>query len=964
MAASPDFDVFMSYSRDSLDQGIAARLQEELQRFARPWYRPGARTLRVFRDQTDLPSSADLWGTIENAMSSSQWLLLVASPRSAQSAGVRRELEWWLEKRGSANVCIVLVDGEICWDKDADDFDWSATTALSQAAIGRVFVQEPAWVDARSLIRGDGTGRHGPLRRFARSLADPRLQDAAASLIAQIKETPKDALIGEHLRRTRQTRRAVTSTLLMLVVLLAASITAASVAIAQRNRAINQAIISESGQLAALAESLTGSNLDLAELFAAEAYKLHPDPQTRAALFQAVTADPHLVRYLQATGTVSAVAGSADANAIVAGTSGGDVLCWNLTGFKRTLVARLPGAISSVAISADGSTIAAVGGPAAEIWVRGHGARPGPVPHKWTAEAAAVSPSGRYVAFSEFGPGQTNDLILVDESANPAIVTRAKTPYGAVNLTFSGETRLVTLENSVGYWVRFTVPQLTRISASQGGTPAQIYALTLSPKGDYISFTNGFSPIPIWTSEAPPRLLNTPPPLGVPEAGSAPDAIAISADGKRAAEADSGTIYVSSITTYGHASSGSLLPLTGNNQINRNGLTFIGHGHSILLSASNDLIALWDLNQYSRISTQASAEIPMGCMACGSPNVYISPRENYAIIIAGGEQFITAVRLPISAGHVRTLFTKTAPNITYGPVVWSRDGNEFSIISPATGGGEIWSATRDPVFIRNWAVHPATGGKFDSETNLPAWAVLSADGRQIVEIDAAGNIVLRNSATGAVERTMAVPASLDSGSNAYPYHEATDPEANYAATIDAPPGGQVRVINLKTGAMATALGGAATGVAYAGEFLLVHRLDGKLEVLTADGQHLIHSFAGVVNPMAGPVVSSAGLAVEVNSGGTAMVFDVASGQEIGSIALPGGRQVEYTGMAFSPNGDHLVTATADFPGAGQVMEWAFSPDLWSKMACASAGHRLTTEEWQEFVGPSGPEMPRQGACGT
>ena len=80
MAADFDYDVFISYSRDTADRDIAARLQNELQRFTTPWYRPRTRTLRVFRDQTNLQASPDLWGTIDDAMSSSRWLLLVASP--------------------------------------------------------------------------------------------------------------------------------------------------------------------------------------------------------------------------------------------------------------------------------------------------------------------------------------------------------------------------------------------------------------------------------------------------------------------------------------------------------------------------------------------------------------------------------------------------------------------------------------------------------------------------------------------------------------------------------------------------------------------------------------------------------------------------------------------------------------------------------------------------------------------
>ena len=62
-----------------------------------------------------------------------------------------------------------------------------------------------------------------------------------------------------------------------------------------------------------------------------------------------------------------------------------------------------------------------------------------------------------------------------------------------------------------------------------------------------------------------------------------------------------------------------------------------------------------------------------------------------------------------------------------------------------------------------------------------------------------------------------------------------------------------------------------------------------------------------------------------------------------------------------------TTATAGTGGPadpGQITEWAFSPSLWSEIACASAGHALTSNEWQEYVGPGEPAMPSQLACGS
>ena len=737
IVAAFDYDAFVSYSRDQADRDVAVRLQAELQRFGRPWFRPRARTLRVYRDQTNLPLSPDLWGALEGAMSSSRWLVLVASPRSAQSLGVRRELDWWRGQRGPANICIAVADGELRWDQAANDFDWATTTALSREALAQAFAREPAWVDLRPVTPSGGARRRGPLQRFTRSLADPRLQDAAASLIAQVKDIPKDTLIGEHLRRSRQTRRAVTSTLLILVLLLAASVTAGLIARSQRDQAIHQATISQAGQLAAIAESLTGSNLDLAELFAAEAYHLYPDAQTRAALFNAVTADPHLARYLPATGSVSAVATSLGGNTAVAGTAGGDVLRWNLTDFQRAVVARLPGSISGVAASSSGNTIAATDGSAALIWVLGEGARPVRLPRKWATLAVGVSPSGQYVALSAQSSYNHSYLIVVDERTGRLVMTQAG---AASNLCFDGENQIVSFGGASGSWERFAIPNLRRVAASGAATGVTAYLSAISATGKFISAGNGADPTPVWSTLSAPTPASAP--FGAQESGDIPEALAISADGKMAADADNGTIYVSKVTAYKDAISGSsLLPLTGNVTINNNALTFIGESDSELLSASGSLITLWNLNQYSRIATEAPSYIAQACDACAGPSIYASPGADYAIVTSGFGA-ATLIGLPPAAGHLAILGPTDA---YFGPAVWSSDGQEFSILIPGYGG-EVFSVAGKPRYLRYWATSSDKGLPDANGTDIPVFAVPAADGKKIVEVDAAGNIIIRNSA--------------------------------------------------------------------------------------------------------------------------------------------------------------------------------------------------------------------------
>ncbi len=771
--------------------------------------------------------------------------------------------------------------------------------------------------------------------------------------------------IDENLPRSRPGRRALIPALLVLVVLLAAAcIVAASVAVTQRDRADREATIAESGQLAALAQSLTGSNIGLAELFAAEAYKLHADPQTRAALFDAVTADPHLVRYLQATGTVSALAASGDAGAAVAGTADGEVLRWSLTDFSRTVVARLPAAISGVAVSADGGTIAAVDGTAAEVWRQGQGARSIPVPGKLAVTAVAVSPSGRYVALSVHGNGDPPyDVMLFDTATGRSVMARLQPQIvEATNLSFSSQTQLVVVL-LYGAWERLAIPSLTRLTSGAGPYGATTYAVALSPTGTYFSSANGGSPVPIWnTTLSLPRKSQPQPPLGAEEVGAVPDALAISAGGQRAADAYEGAIYVSDVTAYKNAVSGTPLTLAGSESINPGALTFVGQGDSELLSASANLVTLWNLDQYSRIATEASIDIPTTCEGCSGPDINISPDSNRAVMTIDGVPAMTLAALPPVTGDEQLLSGQQA-----GQAAWSADGQGFSVLTPANGSGGIWSAPGGGrASFRSWIIEPAPSETYDSDQDPPEIMTLTADGKRLVEIDGAGNVVVRDALTGAVERTVTGPISPLYADVESPYQAAVDPQGRYAAIIVAIKD-KTFVTDIQTGAKFSVPGGAAYGVAYDGEQLLIQRDDGTLEVRSADGRQLIRSFAGDPDVGAGPVVSGAGLAVEANPDGTAQVFDVASGQEIGSITLPVGPRPASTTVAFTPSGN-LVSATEGVYGSpsdvGQLTEWDFSASLWTQVACASAGRSLSDSDWREYVGPSGPAMPGNVACSS
>src|SRR4051812_21295436 len=92
--ASVRYAAFISYSH-SASGGVAPAIQHGLRQIGKRWY--SAPDLRVYRDTTSQSATAALWPSIEQALSTSQWLLLLASPEAADSGWVDKEVRWWLE---------------------------------------------------------------------------------------------------------------------------------------------------------------------------------------------------------------------------------------------------------------------------------------------------------------------------------------------------------------------------------------------------------------------------------------------------------------------------------------------------------------------------------------------------------------------------------------------------------------------------------------------------------------------------------------------------------------------------------------------------------------------------------------------------------------------------------------------------------------------------------------------------
>jgi len=67
--------------------------------------------MRVFLDSRSLSATPKLWSTIRTALQDSEYFLLLASPGSASSEWVPREVEHWLGLGRADKLLVALTDG-------------------------------------------------------------------------------------------------------------------------------------------------------------------------------------------------------------------------------------------------------------------------------------------------------------------------------------------------------------------------------------------------------------------------------------------------------------------------------------------------------------------------------------------------------------------------------------------------------------------------------------------------------------------------------------------------------------------------------------------------------------------------------------------------------------------------------------------------------------------------------------
>ncbi len=306
------------------------------------------------------------------------------------------------------NIIIVHTAGVLRWDRDVNDF--SADSDAIPPSLRGKFEDEPVWVAVPRTERG------------------AEVEAAVLSITSAVRETPIHELSSQAYREHRRTLRWAGGAIATLSALLVAAVVLSMMAVIQKHHADQQARIALSRQLASTSATELSTDTRAALLLAVSAYRVNANAQTLAALMRADTANPRLVRYYDAGSAVTLLAGTSDGKMLVAGGADGRVLEWGFTDPKPNTVLKLPSAVASIGVSADGSVIAATDKQTAALRRSGQNAVSLPVPPGQSASAVAVSPSGKTAVVSRclskggFCVADISDVIFDVATASPRAV--------------------------------------------------------------------------------------------------------------------------------------------------------------------------------------------------------------------------------------------------------------------------------------------------------------------------------------------------------------------------------------------------------------------------------------------------------------------------------------------------------------------------------------------------------------
>ncbi len=913
------YDAFVSYSHGA-DSATARALQAGLHRFARRPFQ--LRALRVFRDQTNLATAPGLWTSIASALDASRYLLLLASPGSAGSPWVAREVEYWRERKSRDTLILCVTAGEVAWDVAARDFDLTASTALSEALRG-YFDQEPLWVDLRELPHD------------ALTLANPKFGDAVAAVAATLHARPKDELVGEDVRQRRRTRRLAAGAVSTLVLLTVATTITAVLALKARDQARRQTRLAVSRQL--VTEALQPSvAIDTSLLLAVEAVRVARTPETVRSLLSRLQRDPHLTALVD-SGAVVAL--SRDGRSLVTGDgplvlrdgTTGDPLgppfaVRNAAGAAFGDGGRTLTVLSHRSLGPDEETAVVQRFDVASRRLIADEPLPSPrwVPRTLAADGTAVAlfdPGTKRVAVFVVGPGHRTRLIpgpvlrgalvgtLIGGSGGPEETPALAVTSGGSQVVIESQGRSANADTTtVRVWdVRRNTLRTVRRGWPTGPRLSSLGRLAFVEAQRIVLYD-------VRTGKA--GAIRLP-----PELRSNVSLSGFSRDGRwlLATRGVGTTQWVFDVL-----SRRLLFTLTSPllqyqwqvDAASQTGTLFSGG-------------ALWSVRR-RRLVTRLAASYPDG-VAFGGEGDRLVAADRF-------DSMIRSWRLPA----LTPLGVVRYPKRLFSPHVLLDERGDV-IVFPS-----YWTYKRTAV----WSVTKRRLLRSAPSTSYDAGDVaVSHDGSRLVLVDSGGRLVLWDTRLGRPLVRIRI-SRYDRARENWPSVGLSSDGRKFAFVGTH---GAMLVNGTRRIALGRLPGWAGIAAWHASDIafsedgaLLAIKLGDKIGLWrTRDGRRLPRDLEEApASQDSGIAFSHDGRLVAAAAGSTVALWDVASGQLLGTLTPTGASEARYARVAFSPD-DHRLAATGEDSG---VKVWDVALDDWIELACRTAARNLTRNEWARYRG--------------
>jgi WD40 repeat protein len=900
------YSAFISYSH-AVDGKLAPALQSAVCRFGCPWYRRSV--IRIFRDETDLSISPGLWSSIEKALSESGHFVLLASPHAAVSKWVRRELEYWLAHRSPKTLLIVITEGTIAWNDEARDFDWQRTRALPDT-LAKVFVEEPMYLDLRSVSRAEYLAQD-----------NPKFRDAAAALASTLLGRPKNELIGEDIairRRARRTAWFAGFVLCALVILLAFS---TWFALFQRDSLARSLQVVRGQKLAAEAQLVRNRSVNLLQtsaLLTLEAIKLAPSEEAEAFLRETVAMLLPPVRSFRppyspvrpSDDAVRAVAFSPDGRYLL--TVGDDPAArlWDVATGKeiRQFIPTGPLADVSSGYSATfipgGSLLITQTPDGLTFWDAASGQQTKHLHTKTSLNSLAVSSDGRYLA-----TGDWDGEVRVVELGSGREILRGKHDIIVNSVAFSPDAALLVSgsnDDTARVWELAKNHQVQRLPHTSG-----VLAVAFSPDGKLIA-TGGWEGVALVWEESTGRQVAS------FDHRSTIHSIAFSTDGKRLASAgEDATTRVWDLVT-----GVEVARATHENAVSS--VVFSPDGKYIA-TASKRAAALWEARYGNEIVQLLHPDDIVAAIT-------FSPDGRFVATAAG-----TAARIwEISSGR---------------EILRLQHDTDVEAVRFAADGKEVETATRPaPRGLNETCVHvwDASSGTLQRKMCQDLSAVaFSQDGSHVVLASGRDGVRVRDLISGTFSGSINGIVGADFQSVV-----TLSPLRSYVAV--APERGKTYVWDIASGKLLHQMSpgeGVNQLVFSADERLLAGGTDDGVHVWEVSSGREITSIALSAGVDAIEFASD-GRHLAIGGGDQSVrVWKIPEAKEVARFEMGG----KIGGVAFSHDMEFVAAASSD--RTARIWRWRYANLIGD--ACAHLSRNLTLNEWRTYLGdePYRPTCP-------